>query len=56
MEEKKNLDILNADTDLDERIRNTANVLAEFAKENLDEEAANDVLSLLADIIKKDED
>lgn len=41
---------------LEERIRNTAELLASFAKENLDEKTAEEITKDLADIINNDED
>ena len=40
---------------LEERIRNTAELLATFAKENLDEKTAEEITKDLADIINNDE-
>lgn len=40
---------------LDERIRNTAELLAAFAKENLDEKTVEEITKDLADIINNDE-
>ena len=56
MDDEKKFDILDNDDDLDERIRNTANILADFAKENLDGDKADEILSILSGIIDKDED
>lgn len=54
MEDEKKILTADDNSELDERIRNTANLLAEFAKENLDEELADEILSDLADIINND--
>ena len=43
------------DSDLEERIRNTAELLAGFARENLDENSAAEIDGILSDILKKDE-
>lgn len=52
---KKNV-TANTESDLDERIRNTAELLAAFAKENLDEKTADEIIKDLAGIINNDED
>lgn len=44
-------DILD-DTGLDERIKNTAKLLADFARENLDKVQADEIVSDLADMIE----
>lgn len=48
-------DILD-DTGLDERISNTAKLIADFARENLDKELADEIVSDLAGIIDNKED
>ena len=55
MDDEIKFDILDADDGLDERIRNTANIIAEFAKENLDEDKADEILSILSGIKNKDD-
>lgn len=54
MEDKKKPVSLHNRPGLEERLRNTAELLAGFAKENLDEKAADEIINDLADIIKKD--
>ncbi|MDE5563325.1 MAG: GyrI-like domain-containing protein [Clostridiales bacterium] len=49
------LDILD-DTGLDERIGNTAKLIADFARENLDKELADEIVSDLAGMIDKKDD
>lgn len=46
---------VNFDDGLEERIRNTAALLAGFAKENFDKETADEIMGDLADIIDKDD-
>lgn len=41
------------DPELEERIRNTADLLARFARENLDKESADEIIGNLDDIIDK---
>lgn len=41
---------------LEERLRNTAELLSAFAKENLDEKTAAEITKDLADIINNDEE
>lgn len=53
MEEEKKI-VTDKDDGLDERIRNTANVLADFVKENLDKEGADEILSILSGIVDDD--
>lgn len=54
MKDEKKLTDLYDDSGLDERIRNTADLLAEFVKENFDEKTADEIIGDLADIIDKD--
>ncbi|MDE7107418.1 MAG: hypothetical protein K2O39_03765 [Clostridiales bacterium] len=44
------------DTGLDERISNTAKLIADFARENLDKELADEIASDLAGMIDDAED
>lgn len=55
MEEEKKPVSLKHRPGLEERIRNTAELLAGFAKENLDKKTADEITNDLADIINKDE-
>ena len=54
MEDKNKPVSLHNRPGLEERIRNTAELLAGFAKENLDEETAKEIAEDLSDIIKED--
>lgn len=56
MEEEKKPVTFKHRPGLDERIRNTAELLAGFAKQNLDEKAADEIINDLSDIINKNED
>ncbi len=57
MEDEKKTPIFDFDdTGLDERISNTAKLIADFARENLDKNLADEIINDLAGIIDNKED
>ncbi|MDE7439782.1 MAG: hypothetical protein K2N23_04670 [Clostridia bacterium] len=56
MEDKEKPVSLRHRPGLEERLRNTAELLSAFAKENLDKDLADEIINDLSDITKKNND